>query len=131
MLFRSISLAASLLSLGCLAGEPDEAANADDAPEGDSVDVASAGAIGVRVPTSLNLDRRGKFYLTFDDGPSGVHTPSILATLRAHRAPAVFFMTGANLAGNEAIVRDLDLRGHLVASHQWSRAVATIAQFRA
>lgn len=128
---RTISLAASLLTLGCLAGEPEDVANGDDAAEGDSVDVASAGAIGVRVPASLNLDRRGKFYLTFDDGPSGVHTPQILATLRAHRAPAVFFMTGANLAGNEAIVRDLDLRGHVVASHQWSHVVATAAQFRA
>lgn len=120
-----------LLALGCMASDVEDVANTDDMPSGDSVDVGAAGAIGVRVPASLNLDRRGKFYLTFDDGPSAVYTPQILATLRAHRAPATFFMTGTNLAGNEAIVRDLDLRGHLVASHQWSHVVATAAQFRA
>ena len=126
---RTISLA-SLLALGCAVEDPADFAHRDDDPMGDSVDVAAAGSIGVRVPASLNLDRRGKFYLTFDDGPSGVYTPQILATLRAHNAPATFFMTGANLAGNEAVIRDLDTRGHLVASHQWSHVIATAAQFR-
>ena len=39
-------------------------------------------------------------------------------------------MTGANLAGNEAVIRDLDVRGHVVASHQWSHVIASVAQFR-
>ncbi len=128
---RTIALASTLFALGCMAGEdPAEAPNADDTADGDSVGVEAAGSVGVRVPSSLNLDRRGKFYLTFDDGPSGVYTPRILATLRAHNAPATFFMTGANLAGNEAVIRDLDVRGHVVASHQWSHVVASVAQFR-
>lgn len=126
---RTIALA-SLLALGCAVEDPADFAHHDDDPMGDSVDVAAAGSVGVRVPASLNLDRRGKFYLTFDDGPSGVYTPQILATLRAHHATATFFMTGANLAGNEAVIRDLDMRGHLVASHQWSHVIATAAQFR-
>jgi peptidoglycan/xylan/chitin deacetylase (PgdA/CDA1 family) len=122
---------ASLLALGCSVEDPADFAHRDDDTMGDSVGVEAAGSVGVRVPASLNLDRRGKFYLTFDDGPSGVYTPQILATLRAHRVAATFFMTGANLAGNEAVIRDLDVRGHLVASHQWSHVIATAAQFRA
>ncbi len=128
---RTIALAAALLGTACMTESPEDFAHRDDDPMGDSVGVEAAGSVGVRVPASLNLDRRGKFYLTFDDGPSGVYTPQILATLRAHRAPATFFMTGANIAGNEAIIRDLDTRGHLVASHQWSHVIATEAQFRA
>lgn len=129
-LSRVVTLFAALLSSGCMVESVEDFAQRDDDPSGDSVSVGEAGSIGVRVPTSLNLDRDRKFYLTFDDGPSAAYTPRILATLRAHNAPATFFVTGANVAGNEAILRDLDTRGHVVASHQWSHVVATAAQFR-
>ncbi len=129
-LSRVLALALALSSSGCLVESAEDFAHRDDDPIGDSVGVEESGSIGVRVPSSLNLDRRGRFYLTFDDGPSGVYTPQILATLRAHSAPATFFVTGANVAGNESILRDLDTRGHLVASHQWSHVVATAAQFQ-
>lgn len=127
---RVVSLAVALLSAGCTVESVEDFAHRDDDPMGDSVSVGEAGSIGVRVPASLNLDRSRKFYLTFDDGPSAAYTPQILATLRAHNAPATFFVTGANIAGNESVLRDLDTRGHLLASHQWSHVVATIAQFR-
>lgn len=104
--------------------------NLDDQPMGDSVAVDDASSVGVRVPASLNLSRRGVFYLTFDDGPSARHTPVILATLRAHHAPAAFFITGANIAGNEDIIRDEVAQGHVVASHQWSHVIASLSQFR-
>jgi len=127
---RTVALLLALTASGCVVESAEDFAHRDDDPMGDSVGVEESGAVGVRVPSSLNLDRRGRFYLTFDDGPSGVYTPQILATLRAHNAPATFFVTGANVAGNEAILRDLDTRGHLVASHQWSHVVATAEQFR-
>ncbi len=126
-------LAVSLLTaMGCTASpdELDDIANGDDEAAGDSVSVENAGAIGVRVPASLNLDRRGKFYLTFDDGPSNAYTPRVLATLRAHHASATFFMTGANIAGNEAVIRDIAAQGHNIANHQWSHVIATAAQLR-
>lgn len=121
---------ASAFATACVADPVEDAPNLDDQPMGDSVAVEDASAIGVRVPASLNLDRDHRFYLTFDDGPSSVYTPQILATLRAHRAPAAFFITGANIAGNEDIIRDELAQGHVVASHQWVHDTATIAQFR-
>ncbi len=120
----------SALASACVADVVDEAPNADDSPMGDSVAVDDASSIGVRVPASLNLDRDRRFYLTFDDGPSSVYTPQILATLRAHNVPAAFFITGTNIAGNEDIIRDELAQGHVIASHQWVHDNATIAQFR-
>lgn len=129
---RTLALTACLAAAGCMSAEdPEDFAHHDDEAAGDSVGAEAAGAIGVRVPASLNLDRRGKFYVTFDDGPSGVYTPRILATLRAHRAPATFFITGANIAGNESVIRELGTQGHVIASHQWSHVIASVAQFRA
>lgn len=120
----------ALLFPACTVEDAADFTHAEDQENGDGmgVDEASAGP-GVRVPASLNLDRRGVFYLTFDDGPSPRYTRSILRVLAAHRAPAAFFVTGANLAGNEAIVREMRAAGHIVASHQWSHVVATQAQF--
>lgn len=129
-LTRIIALALALLPSACVVESVEDFAHRDDDPMGDSVDVSAAGSIGVRVPSSLNLDRNRRFYLTFDDGPSAQYTPQILATLRAHNAPATFFVTGANIAGNEAILRDLVTRGHVLASHQWSHVNASVAQFR-
>jgi peptidoglycan/xylan/chitin deacetylase (PgdA/CDA1 family) len=127
---RIAALALALLPIACTVESVDDFGPRDDDPMGDSVDVSEAGSIGVRVPSSLNLDRSRKFYLTFDDGPSAQYTPQILATLRAHNAPATFFVTGVNIAGNEAILRDIVARGHLLASHQWSHVNASVANFR-
>ncbi|MFO0645972.1 MAG: polysaccharide deacetylase family protein [Polyangiales bacterium] len=129
---RTIALVSTLALMGCMADPDsvDDIAHGDDQAAGDSVSVENAGAIGVRVPSSLGLDRRGKFYLTFDDGPSAQYTPRILATLRAHHASATFFITGANIAGNESVIRDLLAQGHNIANHQWSHVIATPAQLR-
>jgi peptidoglycan/xylan/chitin deacetylase (PgdA/CDA1 family) len=110
---RTMAAVSMLALAGCMADPDavDDVAHGDDEAAGDSVSVENAGAIGVRVPASLNLDRRGKFYLTFDDGPSARYTPTILATLRAHHVSATFFVTGANIAGNEAVIRDVLAQG--------------------
>jgi len=128
---RSIAaLLVALLSPACTVEDAADYVHAEDEENGDGmgVDEAAAGP-GVRVPTSLNLDRRGVFYLTFDDGPSPRYTRSILRTLAAHNAPATFFVTGANIANNQTILREVRAAGHVVASHQWSHVVATAAQF--
>ncbi len=129
---RTLAFVSTLALTGCMAGEEsvDDIAHGDDQAAGDSVSVENAGAIGVRVPASLNLDRRGKFYLTFDDGPSAAYTPRVLATLRAHRVTGTFFITGANIAGNESVIREIHTQGHIIANHQWSHVIATPAQLR-
>jgi peptidoglycan/xylan/chitin deacetylase (PgdA/CDA1 family) len=61
---------------------------------------------------------------TFDDGPDRSTTPLLLDRLDAAGVRAVFFLTGANLVGenaaqrrNQQIARETVARGHVVASH--------------
>lgn len=129
--FRLLALA--LVALGCSADLEEDVIHEDDADEGDSqfgVDEANAPP-GVAVPASLGLQRNGTFYLTFDDGPSSRYTRPIMAVLARHSAPATFFITGANIAANEALIREERTNGYLVGNHQWSHVVATSAQFSA
>lgn len=60
--------------------------------------------------------------LTFDDGPHPVQTAKVLQVLRAHQAPACFFCIGANVKGNEALLRQITEEGHLVGNHSFGHA---------
>lgn len=102
----------------------------DDDAVGDSLaDGADGKADGANVPRSLALDKHKIAYLTFDDGPSRAYTPKILDVLKAHHAKATFFITGANIAGNEALLRRERDEGHIVGNHQWQHVKASSATF--
>ncbi len=68
---------------------------------------------------SLNTNEK-KVLLTFDDGPHNPNTPKVLEVLKKHNAKAVFFLIGKNIAGNEAIVKQIASEGHLVGNHSFS-----------
>jgi len=55
--------------------------------------------------------------LTLDDGPHAASTPRILEVLGRHGARATFFLIGANLPGNEALVEAIVSAGHEIANH--------------
>jgi len=55
--------------------------------------------------------------LTFDDGPGSSLTPAILNILAESKAKATFFLLGRNIAGREAIVRQIAEQGHDICSH--------------
>ncbi len=48
---------------------------------------------GVRVPDRTGFNKR--IALTFDDGPNPVTTPQVIQVLKAHNAPAAFFINGS------------------------------------
>jgi peptidoglycan-N-acetylglucosamine deacetylase len=58
--------------------------------------------------------------LTFDDGPSELHSPRVLDTLRNHGAKATFFVVGRKAAARPDLVRRIHEEGHLVGNHTWS-----------
>ncbi|WP_329570787.1 polysaccharide deacetylase family protein [Kitasatospora sp. NBC_01266] len=58
--------------------------------------------------------------LTFDDGPSPIDTPHVLALLREHGVTATFFMIGKNVARYPDTAREVVEAGHLVGNHTWS-----------
>ena len=55
--------------------------------------------------------------LTFDDGPDPRWTPKILAILKQHGAVATFCMVSRNVAGQEALVRQLVDAGMRLCDH--------------
>jgi peptidoglycan/xylan/chitin deacetylase (PgdA/CDA1 family) len=55
--------------------------------------------------------------LTFDDGPDSQYTPALLDALEAAGATATFFVVGERVAGNEALLGEMETRGHEIALH--------------
>lgn len=51
---------------------------------------------GVRVPDRTGFGKR--IALTFDDGPNPATTPRVIEVLKAHHAPATFFINGSKLS---------------------------------
>jgi peptidoglycan/xylan/chitin deacetylase (PgdA/CDA1 family) len=62
--------------------------------------------------------------LTFDDGPSPVSTPAVMAALDELGWRATFFVLGNMTAAHPGVVSDLVAAGHEVAVHGWSHAGA-------
>jgi peptidoglycan-N-acetylglucosamine deacetylase len=58
-----------------------------------------------------------RLYLTFDDGPSELHTPAILDLLETHGAKATFFIVGREAQSRPLLVRRLVESGHLLGNH--------------
>ena len=58
-----------------------------------------------------------KLYLTFDAGYENGVTSQILDVLRAHHAPAAFFLVGSYLEKNPDLVRRMAAEGHIVGNH--------------
>lgn len=61
---------------------------------------------GVRVPDRTNFNKR--IALTFDDGPNPATTPKVIEVLKAHHAPATFFINGSRL--NSQAAKDIAAR---------------------
>ena len=70
----------------------------------------------VRRNASLACGQAGVIYLTFDDGPGGSSTTSILNTLKKYNVKATFFVSSANGGSDDLIKREYD-EGHLIALH--------------
>lgn len=72
----------------------------------------------------MSLERKAQEHkalvLTFDDGPGSSLTPVILNILAEGKAKATFFLLGRNIAGREAIVRQIAEQGHDICSHGYA-----------
>jgi len=60
----------------------------------------------------------GVVHLTFDDGPLD-HTPALLDRLAQLNLKATFFVSGANIAGREDVIRREVAEGHGVQNHSF------------
>jgi peptidoglycan-N-acetylglucosamine deacetylase len=56
-------------------------------------------------------------YLTFDDGPSQMHTPAVLDLLKKHQIQATFFFVGREVVERPDIVHRTVREGHSLGNH--------------
>lgn len=61
--------------------------------------------------------------LTFDDGPSAVWTPRLLAILAEEHVQATFFLVGTWAERRPDIVAAISDAGHEIGNHSWSHPV--------
>ncbi len=65
----------------------------------------------------------GRIAITFDDGPNGEHTESVLAVLRKHGARATFFLVGEAARKYPQLVARIAREGHVVGNHTFEHAL--------
>jgi peptidoglycan-N-acetylglucosamine deacetylase len=110
-----------LAALALLAGAPHHAATtraqADPPPAAETTLAPSSGCVaaGAQVRRSAKTTRE-VVALTFDDGPSDF-TPAILRILGSSGVPATFFEIGRNMAGREALMRQVIAAGDEIGDH--------------
>ncbi|MBO5071556.1 MAG: polysaccharide deacetylase family protein [Eubacterium sp.] len=73
-------------------------------------------------PTPAPKVRSKAVALTFDDGPSTVNTPKILATLKKYNAHATFFVVGTRVSSGADILKQELVQGCEIANHTWDHA---------
>lgn len=71
----------------------------------------------VRMPGEIQRGKRGKVYLTFDDGPLEPHTSKILDLLREENVKAAFFVVGERVRRYPYLVKRAFEEGHLIGNH--------------
>ncbi|MDR3478679.1 MAG: polysaccharide deacetylase family protein [Gammaproteobacteria bacterium] len=68
---------------------------------------------------------KGTVALTFDDGPTEIYTPQILAILKKYNIKATFFMVGVNAKNHPDLVRQVLAEGHAVNNHSLTHPMLT------
>jgi peptidoglycan/xylan/chitin deacetylase (PgdA/CDA1 family) len=68
---------------------------------------------------------KGTVALTFDDGPSDIYTPQILAVLKKYHIKATFFMVGMNAKKYPEMVKLVLADGHAINSHSLTHPMLT------
>jgi peptidoglycan/xylan/chitin deacetylase (PgdA/CDA1 family) len=58
--------------------------------------------------------------ISFDDGPAENYTRQILNVLNTENIKATFFCIGNRIAGNEAILKQVQADGHIIGNHSYS-----------
>lgn len=73
------------------------------------------------LPVSASAAEQPKYIaLTFDDGPSGVHTRALLAGLAVRRARATFFLCGYRAEQYPELAEKIWQEGHEIGIHGYS-----------
>ncbi|MEO1205785.1 MAG: polysaccharide deacetylase family protein [Pseudomonadota bacterium] len=84
------------------------------------IDTADGPRFGNMQYKEIDFLKPGEVVLTFDDGPLRRYSLDVLNALERHCTKATFFMVGRMAVTDPVLVKEIDRRGHTVASHTWS-----------
>jgi len=74
------------------------------------------------ISTPQPTERPKAVALTFDDGPSTVNTPKVLATLKKYNAHATFFVVGNRVEAGAEVLKQEVAQGCEIANHSWNHS---------
>ena len=90
------------------------------APDGIANEIAAVPTLAPQtIPTPVPKIRSKAVALSFDDGPSTVNTPKVLALLKQYQAHATFFVVGHFLESAPEMVKRMVEDGHTVGNHTY------------
>lgn len=85
--------------------------------------VAAVGTLSPKaIATPVPTPRSKAVALTFDDGPSTVNTPKVLATLKKYNAHATFFVVGTRVSAGANVLKQELAQGCEIGNHSWDHA---------
>ena len=73
----------------------------------------------IKIVCKANTDKK-EIAISFDDGPAENYTQQILNILNNEKVKATFFCIGNRIAGNEAILKQVQADGHIIGNHSYS-----------
>ncbi len=73
----------------------------------------------IKIICRANTDKK-EIAISFDDGPAENYTQQILNILNTENVKATFFCIGNRIAGNEAVLKQLQADGHIIGNHSYS-----------
>ena len=95
-------------------------------PQAVTADSAEPGAVPApSFPSSVNGEEVKLIALTFDDGPRRSTTTALLDGLAERGVRATFFLIGAQIPGNEDLIRRMDNEGHQIGIHTYDHVQLT------
>ncbi len=90
-----------------------------------SLSLSVGQALATETPSFPTKPAAGTVTLTFDDGPSPVYTPQVLAILKKYNIHAVFFVMAGLAKHYPDVIKQIVDSGNIVASHTVSHPMLT------
>ena len=93
------------------------------APDGVANEIAAVPTLAPQtIPTPVPKIRSKAVALSFDDGPSTVNTPKVLALLKQYQAHATFFVVGSRVKEGAEVLKQEVAQGCEIGNHTWDHA---------
>ena len=100
-----------------------QTAQATYVPDGIANEIAAVPTLAPQtIPTPMPKIRSKAVALSFDDGPSTVNTPKVLALLKQYQAHATFFVVGTRVKEGAEVLKQEVAQGCEIGNHTWDHA---------